>query len=93
MDVWELRCWFRHERFLERLQAGELREEIIKSSEVKPGSPQPPGTLSQKVRYIDPASNAEVAEVHRYVLQDGALGASRMPVMKTLRAAAFLLAQ
>lgn len=79
MDVWELRCWFRHERILERLQAGELTENVTGSSIVKQGSPQPPGTLSQEVRYIDKASNKEVAKIHRYVLPNGSLGAGEEP--------------
>jgi hypothetical protein len=76
MDVWELRCWFKHKRFLERVQTRELHERVIKRKAAGPGSKQPAGTMTEMVRFIDPITNAEVAEIHRFRLPTGELGAS-----------------
>jgi hypothetical protein len=76
MDVWELRCWFKHKRFLERVQTKELHEKVIKSRTAGPGSKQPLGTVTEMVRFIDPKSDTEVAEIHRFRLPTGELGAS-----------------
>ena len=76
MDRWELRCWFRHERVFERLQAGELRTEMIDS---KPGgrmSGQPMGSVIEILRIIDNSTNDEVAEVNWFKRPDQTVGAS-----------------
>jgi hypothetical protein len=45
---------------------------------------QPPGSLSQFVEYVDPVTGAVLAQVHRYLLTDGSLGASGHPDPKTV---------
>ena len=45
---------------------------------------EPPGTLSQKVRYVN-ADGTKVASVHRYLRPDGTIGAkARVPDPKGL---------
>jgi hypothetical protein len=57
------------------LDAGRLREKITKSGPPRKSFQFPPGTLSQMVDLIN-ADGIRVAEVHRYLLPDGTLGAS-----------------
>ena len=64
MDRWELRCWFRHEGIIDRLQAGELRAEAIASKLGGKMSGQPEGTKLELFRIIDNATNQEVAEAN-----------------------------
>ncbi len=84
MDVWEMRCWFKHGRFIERVQSGELKEIVRKSKLVKPASRQPKGTKSESVVYVEIATDSQVARIHRYVLPDGSIGASGEPDPKSL---------
>jgi hypothetical protein len=76
IDVWEMRCWFKHKRFLERVQARELKENVVRSKPASPESKQPTGTMSEIVRFIDLESDSEVAEVHRFRLPNNKLAAS-----------------
>ena len=84
MDIWELRCWFKHGGFLTRLQAGEIKERLIKTRPASPNYKQPSGTMSESVVYIDSYSNEQVAELHQFRLPNGSLSASRMPDPKNL---------
>ncbi len=84
MDVWEMRCWFKHGRFIERVQSGELKEIVRKSKLVKAASRQPKGTKSESVVYVEIATDSQVARIHRYVLPDGRIGPSGEPDPKSL---------
>src|ERR1700680_3669842 len=62
---------------------GCLQETVEKSRAVSERSHEPPGTLSQTVRYAN--DRGAIAVVHRYLRPDGTLGASQMPDPKSVR--------
>jgi hypothetical protein len=76
-----LRAWFNDEGCLQAIVDGTLREEI-KADRPAPAHIGPPGTRSQLVRYYDDVRLR--AEIHRYLLPDGSLGASGVPDPKGL---------
>lgn len=79
-----MRRLFNENRFLERLEAGELRAEVKRSRHAPIVAENiPVGCLSQEVRYYDQDNN-EVARVHQYLKLDGTLGASTLPDPKRL---------
>lgn len=67
---------------LPRVQNGELHELTLPATPASAAAGQPPGTLSQQVRYLD--ENGVVARAHRFVLPDGELGASGLPDPKAV---------
>ena len=68
--------------FDNRVAAGELSIEIVKSHEAPPRANQPPGTLSQMIAYWD-KNGTQFASAHRYLRPDGTLGASGKPDPKS----------
>jgi len=78
-----LRQRFRDLRILERFFSGELDLVINRSSLAHPARGQPPGTLTQRVIYLQ--GQRQMAVCHRYLRPDGTLGASGLPDPKWLR--------
>ena len=70
---WRLREIYNAADFEGRDARGELMTDIISSAPPAPGSNEPPGTLSQRLRYSTPEGRA-FAVVHRYLRPDGTIG-------------------
>lgn len=68
--------------YLSDALAGRLSETIDSQGPPDPRANQPPGTLSQRVRYWK--GDVAVAVCHRYLLPDGTLGGSGMPDPKAV---------
>ena|SRR5215217_8622321 len=85
VGVAEIRRKFNQRRLWERVQSGQLREDVLKDRHPSlPRANEPFCTRSQLVRYKD-ANGRTVALVHQYLRQDGTLGASGRPDPKMLR--------
>jgi hypothetical protein len=79
-----LRRLFNQGRYWERVQAGELRQRVLKDAHPSPPrAPEPICTRSQTVAYVD-TQGTRVAIVHQYLRADGTLGASGRPDPKRL---------
>jgi hypothetical protein len=78
-----LRKLFNEQNFPERIRRGEISERVIASARPVVSSRFPEGTCSQRVAYID-GRGRQCAVVHRFLLPDGHLGASRQPDPKEL---------
>jgi hypothetical protein len=77
----ELRNLF-NDHYLDRINAGEIQAEVMRGAGRHPSlyaANEPYCTESQTVRYVDPATNQEVARAHRYLRPDGTIGASGRP--------------
>ena len=77
MEDWVLRCRFRHSDLTARKSGGQIREDV-KSRPASPRYGKPAGTKSEKVTWIDNATDDDVAEFHRFRLPNGKLAASKM---------------
>jgi hypothetical protein len=82
---WILRTKFNEGQYLERIASGELTPYLKHPGRpAPPGANEPPGTLSQFVRYRD-SGGIDVVKVHRYLRPDGSIGgSSRLPDPKWL---------
>jgi hypothetical protein len=60
-----------------------MTEVIDNEGSPNPRANQPPGTLSQRVRYFD-NEGRPIAVCHRYLRPDGSLGGSGMPDPKAV---------
>ena len=80
MILKDLRHLFNTE-VLPKIQRKELLEFVIASWPPSPRANQPPGTQSQRVEYwgTEEGRLVKIATVHRYLRQDGTLGASGLP--------------
>jgi hypothetical protein len=83
VDAWRLRQRFAELDILGQLERRELMAVVIKQWIAPAESGQPPGTLSQRVRYF--SGKILVAVVHQYLLPNGRIGASGLPDPKWLR--------
>ncbi len=80
-----LRQIFNEGLFYERMQAGELVEQVGYNSHPCPEwVNEPYCTRSQIVNYIDLQLGRKVAQVHQYRRTDGSLGASGKPDTKAV---------
>lgn len=68
---------------MERLAAKELEERVLRSGTPDPLYELPEGTKSELVGYFNKYGK-KLAEVHRFVLPDGTLGASGKPDPKVV---------
>jgi hypothetical protein len=64
-----------NEHIWPRIERGELSEKIKSNGWPGHGSPEPPGTRSQMVAYLESSGRA-VAIAHRYLRPDGTIGGS-----------------
>ncbi len=75
----ELRRIFNHEGIWDKIQAGELQQNVVADRHpAAPLAPVPYCTHSQFIIYVD-SQNQEVARAHQYLLPDGSIGASGRP--------------
>lgn len=79
----EIRRIFNEERIWERVQEGEFTEVVVYSEEPADPRRYPPGTRSERIRYLD-RQGRQKAEVHQYTKRDGSLAASGRPDPKIL---------
>lgn len=79
----ELRQRFNDGQYWQRATAGELRQEVKRSTLARPEAEQVQGTVSQIVHYYN-AQGEKVAVVHQYLQPDGTIGASGRPDPKML---------
>jgi hypothetical protein len=77
----DLRQMFNELEPWELVSQGILREKVMSENPPKPGiaAKEPPGTVSQIIRYIDRKTGRSVAIAHRYLHPDGSIGASGRP--------------
>ena len=81
----ELRAMFNDGGYYERVQAGELLEEVgYNRHPCPPRVNEPYCTRSQTVHYVDLQEGRTVAVVHQYLREDGSLGASGRPDPKRI---------
>lgn len=79
VDIWELRCKFNKSLYRWQAWAGILTAKVERSGHPEPPlADEPVCTLSQEVSYRN-AEGEEVARVHRFLRQDGTIGASGKP--------------
>lgn len=74
---------FNAARYVERAAAGELLVNIINSAPPAVASGEPPGTLSQRLRYSQ-KDGVVVAVAHRYLRPNGTLGGHGRPDPKII---------
>ena len=87
MSPWHLRRLFRNERFVARVESGELIADLVKNNHLTPEKAalkrQAYCTHSQTYDYL--RANIRVAVVHQYLMPDGiSIGGSGMPDPKFL---------
>lgn len=74
---------FNARRYVQRAARNELLTDTFVSEPVPPGSHEPPGTLSQRIRYT--TQQAELLAVaHQYLRPDGTIGGHGRPDPKIL---------
>jgi hypothetical protein len=78
-----MRQLFNADRYVERAAAGELFDEPFWSRPAPTAANEPPGTLSQRLRYRD-ANGTVFAVAHRYLRPDGSIGGRGRPDPKIL---------
>src|SRR3954447_15727120 len=78
-----LRQRFRDLRIHERFASGEFDLVVHRSSVAPASRRQPPGTLTQRIIYLQ--GQTQIAVCHRYLRPNGTLGASGLPDPKWLR--------
>lgn len=73
-DVWEVRCVFKHSDIPHRIAQCQLKPTTLRRH--KANSKQPPGTMTEIIRWDDPVTNEQIAETHHYTLPNGEIGGS-----------------
>ena len=77
----ELRAVF-NTYVLPRVRSSEVEEVFVPLGRASQASGQPPGSLSQRLLYLD--GRDVIAEAHCFLLPDGSIGASGLPDPKAV---------
>jgi hypothetical protein len=81
----QLRQMFNDGKYVERVRAGELVEQVgYDHHPCPPRVNEPFCTRSQRVQYVDLRLGRTVAVVHQYLRADGTIGASGRPDPKSI---------
>src|SRR5262245_10656308 len=80
----ELRRKWHENRFPERLQSGEFRQEVRRDGHPSPALANEPHCTRSQIVYCFDSSNKLAAVYHQYLRQDRTIGASGQPDPKRL---------